>query len=253
MRRQIITIFQTMGLFLIIFTGTLTMAQAQCVPDYLLSYNGISPRQLPSARENVPYLQKIHFKWPKDTALGQATLTFDSLVLLSMEKLPTSISWVSDTITNSWAGGDAGCVLFQGTPPTGSAFSDSIKVNVRAFFKLFGNTTYRDFSEKIAFTILKDSTQNSVAEVIQRTGISVLNTYWGEDQKTLFLDLESKKATRLQLRCIDLNGKMINHESVQLQAGSQIISFNSGVQSAGIYLINMQTDKGSWVKRVVRP
>lgn len=253
MRGQIIQFYQLLRLSLIFFISISRLAQAQCLPDFILTYNGLYPRELPRAQENKAYDQKIHFKWPTDTSLGANKIVFDSLQLLEIKNLHSSISWVTDTSTNSWAGGESGCIRFQGTPPVGAANNDSLEIKVRAFFKVFGSLTYSDFRNKVAFGIDKDSSQQTRAERIQTIGIDPIRVYWSSENLGLVVQINSELNQKVNFDIVDIQGKMISRQAQFLQTGINVNQANTTELPPGIYLLRIGTTKGQITQRFFRP
>ncbi|MSQ78946.1 MAG: T9SS type A sorting domain-containing protein [Flavobacteriaceae bacterium] len=114
-------------------------AQSQCTKTY--SGTGVYPTQLANAYEKVPYTFEVDFTFPVDTTIGNVSIHIDSLVLTSCTGFPgTNFNYTCGAANCSYAAGSLtkfqGCIMLNGTAPSGSAGNYKLIVGMVAHFKL---------------------------------------------------------------------------------------------------------------------
>lgn len=108
---------------------------AQCTPDSFTKPN-IYPdtiKNLDTAYANQYYEMKMTAVIPVDTLVMGNRLPIDSIGLISLSGLPSSINYVSNSPSGYWKGGTSGCILIYGTPINSDAGVYPLNITVRAF------------------------------------------------------------------------------------------------------------------------
>ncbi len=129
-------------LAIIHFSGIFFLnAQPTCNPDstYINSPSGIYPDSIPTAYTyQTAYEASLTAVICADTTFdwgGQdTTIIIDSIGIITVQNLPTSFNWTSNSSNNYWHGGSLGCLVLYGNPSLNSAGKYPLSIRVRGYF-----------------------------------------------------------------------------------------------------------------------
>jgi hypothetical protein len=243
-------------LYILFLLGSFTMKlHAQCIPDTTIQNPGITPQPLPHARIDSVYNQVVQFKFPKDTVIT-VKIVFDSLRLIKVDSAPAFLSYQCNIDSGfsacTWLGGGNGCVTFSGSPQKADVGKYRIKVTLKAFFKLFGNPTNKDFSNYLDFYV--DDTAASNVGINQKLEAAGNN---GGNYPNPFTDktdiiFSVSKAGNATVQVYDALGNKIYKTEVITKAGENKVAFDGSSLNPGLYIYSVCVGKDCITRRMLK-
>jgi len=221
-------------------------AFAQCVPgsDYPLadfsdSLFGAWPDTtvgFPDADQGVYYSQNLTFKVPLDGGDVDPLYTgvaIDSFWVDTVIGLPPCLSYSTNNSNGSYLGGELGCAEIFGTCNTSGSYDVTIKT--------LGWATL-----VVAFSVPYDFVGYHI-DVIGTTGeieITKQDFYVTQNSPNPFrgnteIVYQTKETGNILFDVYDLLGKKVYSEAYQSTFGQNIITYNSGNTSAGVYMYTL--------------
>jgi hypothetical protein len=242
-------------LSLTLFLFGFATANAQtwpCTPDPNLTYNGISPEELPNAMAGYEYWSTLSFKIPRDSSIMGIGVTVDSAQFVYATGKPPGFTFYCNTPNCVWPGGAKGCALFNGK--VDSSFTDS---TAEFPMKIYTLTWYRFTGGTDQFSRL-DSATNYVFRIAKYNGIaefatySTLHAYPNPTTGNLTIELRDLTNSPGKLQVTDAFGKTIHQQEV---SGNDrflnTINIDLSAYAKGLYWVTLQTDKGSAIRKVM--
>lgn len=130
---------------------------AQCSKTY--SGTGIYPSSLPTAWEQVLYIQELDFTFPADTLVNGFSVHIDSLKVKSLSGFPgTNFGYTCGNSNCKYLPNASakfqGCFTISGTPPKGSAGNYKLYVELDAYIQTpFGAQIYTIQDSSVTFSV----------------------------------------------------------------------------------------------------
>ena len=254
--QPIITSFRICLLFTGISISTLLLpilsAQSTCTLDPVFVASpqyGIWPdsaTNFASGQVGVPYAQNITIKIPIDTVQPPIRICFTRMELLVPPSypnynLPPGLTLTGNPSSLKFPGNANSCAIISGTPTTAGTYTLHFQVDV------YGNTIPSSQSCPTPVNPnsgSKISTQNidyykiaiSPASAINEwQSISYLNHYPNPTSEKLVLAYYSMMSEQQQLNIMDISGKRILMQNIDIQAGAHTISIDVSSLQNGIY------------------
>lgn len=76
---------------------------------------------------------------------------------------------------------------------------------------------------------------------------------WNLLANTALISFHTKQKDRVVLEVIDMNGRVVKEEVVNLEAGNNKVELETASLQAGIYLVHARGQAGSWQERLIKP
>ncbi len=196
---------------------------------------------LPVAVETELYSQVIHVRIPFEYNFNGSVIPIDSAGIVSIAGAPTSITWVSNSATNSWPSDTFGCIIFQGTPTIGEAgnYTMEVVVNVYAFGTSLAYTLNYDFE------VLDASFAGFT--ITNKTDFQVLQNQPNPFEENTQINYFVPQAGMVAFKVFDVAGNCVIDQQMSAQKGKNSFQVNGNKLSSGMYIYEL--DNGSSIIR----
>jgi hypothetical protein len=196
------------------------------------------------------YSQVLNFKLPIDAGVidpSFAGVNIDSAVLQNVNGLPTGLTYVCNTATNSWMGGDQGCATIQGTPTTQGSFDITIELDgwVTVFFA--------PFSQPISFGGYVIDIGAAGIETIQLTNETFIlkQNFQNPVNGNTTIQFIAGNQEVIDFSIINLLGDVVLKKAINAKRGVNTINISSNDFSGGVYLYSISNGKNMLTKRMI--
>ena len=228
---------------------------AQCTPDplYQDSLYGVWPDTIENfvpGSVGTAYSQVLNFKLPIDAGVidpSFAGVNIDSAVLQNVNGLPTGLTYVCNTATNSWMGGDQGCATIQGTPTTQGSYDITIELTgwVTVFFA--------PFSQPISFSGYVIDIGAAGIETIQLTNETFIlkQNFPNPVNGNTTIQFIAGNQEVIDFSIINLLGDVVFKRAINAKRGVNTIDISSNDFSGGVYLYSISNGKNMLTKRMI--
>lgn len=241
---------------------------SQCTPDAASVAGitfGIAPQELPLITPNVAYDGVMTIKVPASATAGELGVTevngitvpantpinITSVEVTNIQNLPNGLSYDCNPTDCTFLGGTLGCISINGTiTSVGTGFYDLT-------FDLIGNGSVSIFGQNLPV--------NDVA--FSRSGYGLRTGYVGVEEEMAAIEAgnnfpnpfsnfttipyELKSAGNVELKVMDITGKIVFSNNYQGNAGINKINFSSENLKSGIYFYTLNTGGKLSTKRMV--
>lgn len=249
-------LYSALAALLILLSAPL-QAQPPCTPDTTLASIGLYPDSLPTAYVGQPYSQTIQAVLPTDTAILGFNFAFCSYEIVSLTPNPSTrgLSYQCDQPNCSYQvnhmtvnGLNYGCVVLSGTP-TGTL--DSILVNIKAVIGTYNaqlDTCIASTNFTLPYTVnfrILDTTSSAIEELRELVNPALRPN---PAQAGAELNFQLPFAAQVRAELLDPMGRVIQvMENQRIQPGFHSYPFSVGDLSAGLYLVRLSLDEGTYV------
>ena len=242
-------------LLTISFFLTLSIVNAQCTPNpqYADSAYGVWPdtsTNFVSGEVGAAYSQVLDFKLPLDAGVidpNFSGVNIDSAVLTSVDGLPPGITYVCNTPTNSWMGGDQGCATLQGVPTAQGSYDITISLDgwVTVFFA--------PFAQAISFSGYVIDVGAAGIETIQLTDQTFIlqQNYPNPTNGNTTIDFIVGNTDMIDFTITNLLGDIVINRQINSKRGVNKIDVNTSDFSNGIYLYSISNGINKVTKRMI--
>tara|TARA_Y100001968_G_C19450704_1_gene768358 strand:+ start:1052 stop:1804 length:753 start_codon:yes stop_codon:yes gene_type:complete len=242
-------------LFTVSLLLTTLFINAQCTPNpqYADSAYGVWPDTVTNfdpATVNVAYAQVLDFKLPLDAGVidpNFAGVNIDSAVLTSVAGLPPGLTYVCNTPTNSWLGGEQGCATIEGVPTAQGSYDITISLDgwVTVFFA--------PFAQAISFGGYVIDVGAAGIETIQVTNETFIlqQNYPNPTSGNTTIDFIAGNNELIDFSITNLLGDVVLYQQVNSKRGVNKLDINTSEFSNGIYLYSIANGKNKVTKRMI--
>ncbi len=222
-------------------------ANAQCTPDPQYTSPGIYPDSATgfvSGCEGMPYEEIITNVVPVDTLVElipgfPTTVAFDSIVIVDFQGLPASGNLTyacSSTLGGcSFAGGEAGCVVIQGTPDASDVGTHNLAITVDVYV---GGIPTASTSEVIDWYSIVIDPASSCTSGLDETGGDQFTLYPNPAETSLTLDGINPSASSITIT--NINGQVVKMIT-DIKSDSEEINISQ--LENGIYFVQIDSGK----------
>ena len=228
---------------------------AQCTPDplYQDSLYGVWPDTIQNfvpGSVGTAYSQVLNFKLPIDAGVidpSFAGVNIDSAVLQNVNGLPTGLTYVCNTATNSWMGGDQGCATIQGTPTTQGSYD--ITIELEGWVTVF----FAPFSQPISFSGYVIDIGAAGIETIQLTNETFIlkQNFPNPVNGNTTIQFIAGNQEVIDFSIINLLGDVVFKRAINAKRGVNTIDISSNDFSGGVYLYSISNGKNMLTKRMI--
>jgi hypothetical protein len=234
---------------------TSLLVNAQCTPNplYLDSAYGVWPDTVENfdpATVGVAYAQVLDFKLPLDAGVidpNFAGVNIDSAVLTGVLGLPTGLTYVCNTATNSWLGGQQGCATIEGVPTTQGSYDITISLDgwVTVFFA--------PFAQAITFGGYVIDVGPAGIETIQLTNETFIlqQNYPNPTNGNTTIDFIAGNNQMVNFSITNLLGDIVYNKEINSKRGVNKLDINTSDFSNGIYLYSISNGTNVVTKRMI--
>lgn len=252
------------------FTLTLSTTYAQCTPSPIFVNIGIpgfwpNPAlgALPDGEINVPYNQTVTVIVVQDTTLDlsaiigfpvppvQVSVNYQSVT--NVNGLPTGMSYVCDTSSCAWLGGDAGCFKLTGTPTQSGNFTvgieTSLNVDVPASVPVIGGTAIDVPIPAISYDLFIDNPNfvDGIEENTFSVGQNSPNPFSGITE----IMYNAPTPMDISLDIVNMNGAKVFSETQRAASGNNTISVDGSNWAPGVYFYSLSNGEERITKKFV--
>jgi len=237
-------IFLLAALILISFTGVTQI----CTPDTSLKDPGIYPSALPAAQNGIAYEQAMTVVSLKDTTIDlfgiPIQITIDSIVLTSIDSLPSVFTYECLPVNCTYSYTNPGCIVIKGTPND---------ITLVGSYRLMANITiYSADAALLGQSPAYETIDMGEFNINPGVGIGELsnsaqfNIYPQPSNNKLNIDF-TNQFNKAVISIMDLTGKYIVSQESDYQ---QSISINTNLQS-GLYLLEINLDGKTTTEKII--
>ena len=230
-------------------------ASAQCTPDplYQDSTYGVWPDTIQNfvpGTVGTAYSQVLNFKLPLDAGVIDPSFTgvnIDSAVLQNVNGLPPGLTYVCNTATNSWLGGDQGCATIQGTPTAQGSYD--ITIDLDGWVTVF----FAPFSQAISFGgYVIDVGAAGIESIAVNNSTFILNQNFPNPANgNSTIQFIAGKQETIDFTITNLLGDIIMEKVISSKRGVNTIDISTNDFSSGIYLYSISNGKNMLTKRMI--
>jgi hypothetical protein len=235
-------------LLLIPFLALSYYAQAQCVPDTSIHEDGMSPDSFPNGKVGVAYSQVFQFKFPPDTMTPFGTVVIDSVIVTSVDSLPTGFTYVCNVPRcSSYPGGANGCVTVSGTPDSAKTYP--VTITLIAWGTVAGNPIPGEQKVQVDFTV--DSAAVGLfkqSHVNWNFAVSQNKPNPFSSSTEISFTLPQSQAVTFQV--YDILGKPVIVRNINGVRGENTITVDRKGMNAGMYFYSIQYGNQMVTKRM---
>jgi hypothetical protein len=237
-------------LSLLIALTSISYGYSQCTPN---QFGGPSVLLPDSAQGLLPvvaeynYIQQINIRVPIDTVIPPAPFSFpiDSAGILSINGLPTGLSYVTNSATNFWVGGSYGCVVIQGTVSQSDTGIYYPTVNGEVY--IYGTPTPFSYAYKM---VVLDSI-NQGFENVSSNKFALEQNVPNPVINTTKIKFNSPKAGLYQFEVFDMVGNKVYFQSINAGQGVNSIIFRKNTLASGLYFYKLSNHEFTDVRRMI--
>ena len=232
---------------ILFFTIQSLHAQGNCLPDPNFTDPGIYPDSSigwSQATVGVQYSQVITAIVPSDTVVlfngNQVAVTIDSIELVGLDNLPVWLSLACEPPTCTIKGGETGCGIVKGTPPSGSAGTYKIDLITKAYGKIpgFGIPLTQTDTAEGYFTLIVNG-PSGIPNVSRDpfNFIIVPNPSSGN----FTLDVSSPISQEASVTVMNIIGQAIYTQQYNLSRGENKLAVNNLYIPEGNYFVTIKS------------
>jgi hypothetical protein len=234
----------------------ISFANAQCTPDAQFTSPGIYPdsaTNMMTAYETVLYSQTITNVVPADTCVVIITgfpctnLSLDSVVVESLTGLPAGLNFQCDNAECQYPGGQSGCAIISGTPPTGSAGTYPLTIQLSAYVGGLGipNPFTLDY-----YFIEVLPAPNSVNEY-RNNSFSIKQNNPNPFDEITSIEYSLIESGKVTFEVYNIVGEMVDSKSYNGMKGMNRLQFDGSDLANGAYIYKMTNNGNTITKRMV--
>lgn len=216
-------------------------SHAQCTPDNNMPKGSILPEALDIAYYNTSYSQVMYYRAPTDTTaqtpFGILPVQIDSMEITGVSGLPAGLSYVCNTASCRFKGGESGCLTLSGVPTEKGVFPLVVYIRTYATIKGIVEIPATQNDSNTRYTVyvygnvgIDDKTTSAELKIYPNPAKQVIN-------------IESTDKVE-EINIFDANGKLV--QSQQQISGDQI---QLNQLSKGLYWIKIQSASNSYVQK----
>ncbi|MFN7313259.1 MAG: T9SS type A sorting domain-containing protein [Bacteroidota bacterium] len=216
-------------------------SHAQCTPDNNMPKGSILPEALDIAYYNTNYSQVMYYRAPTDTSaqtpFGTLPVQIDSMEITGVSGLPAGLSYVCNTGSCRFKGGESGCLTLSGSPTVKGVFPLVVYIRTYATIKGIVDIPATQNDSNIRYTVyvygsvgLDDKTTSAELKIYPNPAKQVIN-------------IESNDKVE-EVNIFDANGKLV--QTQQQITGSQI---QLNQLNKGLYWIKIQAASNTHVQK----
>lgn len=230
-------------IFYIIITLVLVSASirsfAQCTPNPLQTAFLIpdTVTDFSPAFTYMPYSQVLYISVPTDTTFIIFPATIDSITLVSITGLPSSITYVSNPASGVFQGGSVGCIAFSGTPTFAEIGTYALTLNslVTGNAAVIGDTTLPVAVQGYTLKVL-DSASYGIYHNDPNYQFTVFQNTPNPFNDVTEIAFMSSGNENVQVEIFDILGHLVFEKSLVSIKGYNSVYFNAADYEAGIYI-----------------
>lgn len=233
----------------------ISFANAQCTPDAQFTAPGIYPdsaTNMMPAYETVAYSQTITNVVPADTCVviifpPCTSLTLDSVVVESLTGLPAGLTFQCDNAECQYPGGQTGCAIISGTPPSGSAGTYPLTIQLSAYVGGFGiaNPFTLDY-----YFIVVNPAPNSIGEN-ENNSFAIKQNKPNPFEDITSIDYTLTEAGKVSFEVYNLVGELVDSKTITGNKGANRLQFDGSELANGAYIYKMTNSGNTITKRMV--
>lgn len=232
-----------------------SFAEAQCTPDAQFTAPGIYPDSATNmmvAYELTAYSQTITNVVPADTCVvilfpPCTTLSLDSVVVESLTGLPPGLTFQCDNAECQYPGGQSGCAIISGTPPSGSAGTYPLTIQLSAYVGGFGIAN--PFTLDYYFIEVLPQV-NSVAEN-ESNAFAIKQNKPNPFDDVTSIEYSLTENGKVTFEVYNLVGELVDSKSINGNKGMNRLQFDGSELSNGAYIYKMTNNGNTITKRMV--
>ena len=262
-------------LFIIfLFFGFYSFSQENpCVPNaaYQDSTFGLWPdtiQNLPLAVKDIYYEEHIQIKTPETVGevmgdpyeievfgfpVNIAPLGIDSIKLVEIQNLPSTISTYLSNPDSVFAGNVTACVTLHGTPAADEIGQYDLSIVINGWVDVAGLGTVSlydqlgDYYSIEGYNLIVQSSASTVNTLDNRFDITqnVPNPFSGVS----VFDLHSPKHSAYQFTIVDIMGRTIHDEQIHAAPGTNTITIDANSYPSGIYFYSLSDGQNILTKK----
>lgn len=259
-----------------LFFGIHSFSQiSPCVPDVSLqdSTFGLWPdtiENLPLAVKDVYYEEHIQIKTPATVGevmgdpypievlgfpVNIAGLAIDSIKLVEIQNLPSTISTYSSNTDSVFTGDVTACVTLYGTPAIDEVGQYDLSIIINGWISVDGLGTvslYDQLGEFYSIEGYNLTVQNSVSvdNALSNDFDITQNTPNPFSDFSVF-ELHSPNQCSYQFVIVDMMGRTIHDEQLQALAGLNTIKIDANSYPSGIYFYSVSDGHSVQTKKLI--
>lgn len=220
---------------------------AQCTPVPFSGSltNPDSTQGIQVAAETQAYSQVIQIRIPADTNIGGAIVPISSASIAGVTGAPTSITWITNSATNSWPGDTFGCVLIQGTPQIGEAGEYIVVIDV--VVSALGTTM--PYTLTYNFKILDASFAG--IELSSSKDFQVFQNQPNPFSSSTQINYFAPHNDITELNVFDILGNKVISRSIKSKIGKNSFQLEKGNLPSGIYIYELKFENTVIRKRMI--
>lgn len=229
-------------------------AKAQCVPDPAINTSGTFPAVLAEAKVGEAYEQVIQYFIVKDTTvfvqqLGQTVnAKIDTLWITGVVGMPDGFTYSCHNKDCKITGGTGGCAKLIGTPKSGQAgiypLAVLIQIRATAFLgPLPVGQTVNDTNARYAIIVNPASGTN---ELINTESLLVYPNPAKENVQFYLPEFRGEASVFLY----NMSGQLVQTKNLALNRTVESLDLQE--LPAGLYQLNLKTNKGSFTKKFIK-
>ncbi|MFL2571635.1 MAG: T9SS type A sorting domain-containing protein [Parvicellaceae bacterium] len=237
----------------LLFTAIFINGQCTPNPQYADSAYGVWPDTVQNfipGTVGASYAQVLDFKLPLDAGVIDPTfagVNIDSAVLISVSGLPAGLTYVCNTATNSWMGGDQGCATIQGTPTVQGSFD--ITIDLEGWVTVF----FAPFSQPISFTGYVIDVGAAGIETIQVTNETFVlqQNFPNPTNGNTTIQFVAGNQNQIDFTITNLLGDVVYNQQINAKRGVNTLDINTNEFSSGVYLYAIANGNNKLTKRMI--
>ena len=224
------------------------VAKSQCTPVTFPGPEVITPDSTVGVAPVVathPYSQQINLRIPTDSVISGFVLPIDSAGIVSINGLPTGLSYVSNSPTDFWPGGSYGCVVIQGT--VASADTGHYYATVDGIIYFFGQSM--SFAYAYHVDVI-DSSHVSISKA-ENQEFNMSECMPNPMNSSTKITYFSSKISDFQLEVYNALGEMVQRKDLQSQMGLNEITIKRENLESGIYFVRLSNGEQGAIRRLI--
>jgi hypothetical protein len=235
-------------------TGFTYTASAQCTTNHNTSVFLVpdTATDFSTAYTYTPYEQVLYIAVPRDTTVFSLPATFDSIVLVSITGLPSTITYTMNPANGIFKADSFACIQFTGTPTNADIGTHNLVINtlITGNVTLFGDTTLPIALNGYSIKVL-DSASNGIHPATAKTDFKVFQNSpnpFGNETEIAF---QSPGSENITIDIFDMNGSLVYHQEMISKKGYNSLVINGSTYKPGIYTYRVANGTFSFSKRML--
>ena len=215
----------------------------------------IYPMQPDSVIDQVGdyYEQTITLSVPTDTTVSVITVYIDSIVLLSVDGLPTGLTYgCNSSLGNcTYVGGSEGCFIISGTVnDTVGIYPITFNVELTGVLDSTGTDTTQ-LTVPYALEVYSLYVGNVGVEMLNTSKFDVIQNVPNPFNGSTTIKFNSPVAETVNFSVYDMIGRQVHTTKIDAVTGVNTINYTSEKLAPGAYFYTLANGKNSITKRMV--